>query len=270
MRLFTPSMVRCETSGVPWKTLARCLRMTNAQSCGGGIPINIVVVVLAGHRQALALRRDSTGRPIVRPRLLRTREDRNCGAARGCKKPFRRLDRPVSVNSATVGINGIEIVGRVRAAAIDDVVEVDGKQRRTRPDIGGTRVAGIELHVRGRYHVLPTVILELLDRRHLGFPLDQVARAPEHCKRNRARAATSATANLRGFRQKCDQPRIGQSALPMQPIGARGNVPMQWIAPRRKVVTPSASCYRRFARVSQPPENKSRSRRGGGYSTPAI
>jgi hypothetical protein len=58
----------------------------------------------------------------------------------------------------------------MRPAAVNEIVEIDCQERRTRPDTGFACVAGIKLHVgRGNY-ILPAVILELVDRRHRIVP----------------------------------------------------------------------------------------------------
>ena len=68
----------------------------------------------------------------MRTGVLRAIEDRNPAASRSGEESLSRRDRTMSVDAAGIGIARVELVGRVRPTAIDELVEIDRKQGRTR------------------------------------------------------------------------------------------------------------------------------------------
>src|SRR3984893_420099 len=122
--------------------------------------------VAVGGNRFLAARRGRSRRPVVRTRLLGAKEDRDTGAPRGSQELLGGRDGAVGKDAAGVGITLVELIRRMRAAAIDEVVEIYREQRRVRTDEGLAARARIEREIGLRYDILPAVIVELLDCSH--------------------------------------------------------------------------------------------------------
>ena len=103
---------------------------------------------------------------LARPHPLGGVLHRDAGAPDRGKQALGRLDGAMRKDSATVRILRVEIDRRARAAAIDQVVEVDGQKSDRRADTRLARVGRIELHVVGGDDVPPAMILERFFRRH--------------------------------------------------------------------------------------------------------
>src|SRR5215208_5747212 len=73
-------------------------------------------------------------------------------------------------NSAGVGILIVDLQRRPRATPIDQIVEVNGEQRRPRAHKRFAPPARIELLVRFRNDVLPAMVVEVFNRSHGGLP----------------------------------------------------------------------------------------------------
>ena len=122
--------------------------------------------VAVGGNESLASGRLGAGRAIIRPRLLGTIEDGDAGAARRCEQPLGRRNRPMRVDAAGVGIARVDLVGRKQPAAIDEFVEIDREQRRTRTDEGLASPAGIKLLIGRRNDLPPAMVVEFVDGGH--------------------------------------------------------------------------------------------------------
>src|ERR1700730_1196338 len=122
--------------------------------------------VAIGGNRFLAARRGRSRRPVVRTRLLGAEEDREAGAPRGGQELLGGRDGAVGKDAAGVGMTLVELIRRMRAAAIDEIVEIYREQRRPRTDEGLSPPPGIERVIGLRYDILPAVIVGLLDSSH--------------------------------------------------------------------------------------------------------
>src|SRR5947207_15574044 len=68
------------------------------------------------------------------------------------------------IDGAGVGIALVELVGRMRSAAIDQIIEIDRQQRRPRADERVAAPGGIEFKISFGNYVLPAMVVEILDR----------------------------------------------------------------------------------------------------------
>src|SRR5262249_61166230 len=93
------------------------------------------------------------------------------GAPPRPKHPVGGADREMGLDAERMGIARVNLGGRVRPAAIDELVEIDREQRRTRPREGLAPPAGIKLEVRLRNDVAPAMVVEVVDRCHSRLPL---------------------------------------------------------------------------------------------------
>ena len=69
-------------------------------------------------------------------------------------------------DAARIGIAFIELVGRAWPAAINEIIKIDGEQRRAFPHVGLTPPAGIEFEIGLRNHILPAMVVEFVDCSH--------------------------------------------------------------------------------------------------------
>src|SRR5437870_11891089 len=126
----------------------------------------VIDAVAVGGNEGLAARRLRARRPILGTGILGAVEDRDAGAPCGRQEPLGRRNRAMGVDAARIGIARVELVGRVRPAAIDELVEIDREQCRTRTYEGLAPPAGIKLEVRLRNDVAPAMVVEVVDGRH--------------------------------------------------------------------------------------------------------
>src|SRR6266481_984845 len=121
----------------------------------------VIDAVAVGGNEGLAAGRLRARRPILGTGILGAVEHRDAGAPRGRQEPLGRRDRAMGVDAARIGIARVELVGRVWPAAIDELVEIDREQRRTRAHEGLAPPAGIKLEVRFRNDVAPAMVVKL-------------------------------------------------------------------------------------------------------------
>src|SRR5882724_10776621 len=121
----------------------------------------VIDAVAVGGNEGLAARRLRARRPVLGTGVLSAVEDRDAGVPRGGEEPLSRRDRAMGVDPAGIGITRVELVGRVRPTAIDELVEIDREERRTRAHEGLAPPAGVKLKVRFRNDVPPAMVVEL-------------------------------------------------------------------------------------------------------------
>src|SRR6516225_4600375 len=122
MSVCTPSWVRCATSGVPKKALARCLVITTSWGCG----------------------------------LNSARMAKSAGSTGG----LLRLVAVTSAGRLSARIGLRQLCRGTRAAPVDELVEIDCEQCGIVPDEYLAPVCGIDFQDLGRHDVFPAMVLE--------------------------------------------------------------------------------------------------------------
>src|SRR5215467_2921070 len=131
----------------------------------------VIDAVTVGGNEGLAARRLRARRPVLGMGVLGAVEDRDAGAPRGGQESLSRTDCAMGIDAAGIGIAPVELIGRVRSTAIDELIEVDREQRRMLAHEGLAPPAGIKLKIRFRNDATPAMVVELLDGCHSRLPL---------------------------------------------------------------------------------------------------